>query len=411
MRHILLLTILILLTALPLAAQGDDPLVTSIAPGETVEESITDRAFFDWWRIQLGAGDRLAVEMAPDGELEPLIGLLDPTGELIARSDINRPPQANTLALLDATVEIDGEYTIVATRAGNDQGTSTGDYRLTARIVARSTDTAGPEVEFRCDDMLITAALSFTFNETLRPETDPLAEFYRVTVLGLEDFMPIIRIEQPDEAGRLDCSGDAQRVAGSSFNLPDLPETSYTVDDQAQSAQLSLRSQRGPQGAPRFGSLRVTVGSLDGARGRYVIVLEGLRIDPRENRDRIELRLAPLARDTELRVYMLADADSRLDPSIIAADGDDVLAECDDAGRADCASQPELIDLGVIISGGCLPDEPDCDQPDNVYMGDRFDSAISLSPGDMRTIELSLGSREGRTTGAYTLIFVGELPE
>jgi hypothetical protein len=44
------------------------------------------------------------------------------------------------------------------------------------------------------------------------------------------------------------------------------------------------------------------------------------------------------------------------------------------------------------------------------YVGDRFDAALHIPPGDTSEYEFWLTSRTGTTRGEYALVLVGELP-
>src|SRR5690349_19145923 len=128
MRRYLIPVLLCCLLTLPALAQDatptTDPDSTTIAPigyNAPQIDTITDRYFFDWWRIPLTQGSAIAVEMQGRDGLAPLIGILDPGQNLLVRSDTSRPPEPNGLAALEFTASTDGEFTIVATRDGNDK--------------------------------------------------------------------------------------------------------------------------------------------------------------------------------------------------------------------------------------------------------------------------------------------------
>ena len=385
--------------------EEDVPLTAPISLGISVTETISDLAVFDWWEISLTEGDRLRVEMSAADGLVPLIGLLDTERELVARSDINGPAEPNGTAILDWQVLSTGDYLIVATRDGNAEGSSSGAYRLMADLLPDPTTFENPrmDVVFRCRDMLITSALliEFTENVALPAQINPdtVTEFYRLTVFGLDGFRPVLRASASVEPDRvLDCSDDGQRVPGSSYNLPGEEPRSLTEDDIDHVAQLSLRN---TGGTDLFGTISLTIGSLDGAGGRYIAVLEGLSITNRDEFDRIALRLGPLARDTSLRAYMIGDQDSRLDPFMGWLDAsEELIQSCDDAGRRDCEDVPSLVGAEVFLNVA-----------DTVrIVGDRFDSGLNIDPQSLDYQTLLLQSRSGDTTGPYTLILIGELP-
>ncbi|MGB1286553.1 MAG: hypothetical protein ACPG7F_08475, partial [Aggregatilineales bacterium] len=206
MQRIALLSIVLLMSTTLFAQDATPteqarPLNVSLQVGQIVSDDITDFAVFDWWFVTLNEGDELIVEMQGQSGLSPLIGLLDPTRELVARSDEVRPPEVNGLAVMQYLAPESATYTIVATREGNADGETTGDYTLRTFLAAdintleRVNDRT--EVEFRCDAMLVTTAAVIEFSEERRaPDANGIVELYRLTVFGFDDFDPVIRVEQ-----------------------------------------------------------------------------------------------------------------------------------------------------------------------------------------------------------------------
>lgn len=382
-----------------LFAQEDQPNVAEVRYGQTLVDTITDSAFFDWWRINAAAGDEMLVEMQAADGLVPLIGLLSPDQDLVARSDVDEIAQPDGLALLRFRFEQEGLYTIVATRDGLDAGISTGTYRLSiTRLGDPERFEQYAEVEFRCGAQLITSALAFTLNQPPNlsaPEGQPV-EFYRVTVFGFEGFRPIIRAQSAIQAEPLDCTSDARALPGSQFILPGADPVTVDATDADSMAQLTLLNSSRQD---FYGSLRITIGSLEGAAGRYLVVVEGLRLANRGDEGELRLNLGPLARETTLTLYMVGL--QRLDPFLQALNlAGDVIAECDDAGSRACPDVPAFIDAGAIL----YPDDP------VTLLGDRFDAGLILQPGSPEEIYLRLMSRERRTSGDFALFFIGELP-
>lgn len=381
--------LVLLLTALPAAAQMDDePTVETIAFGAEVRDSITETAIFDWWRVQAREGDRIVVEMFAVDTLEPLLGLLDGDMELVTRSADGVVGGSVTL---EYTAERDGEYTIVATRTGNENGTSTGEYVLRVSQPAASAERVSPyqQVTFRCGEMLVANALSMELVDDQRS-----ADLYRISVYGFDDFQPIIRIVL-DEVNVEDCAGDSVGMDGDIYRLPGADPVTVTGDRLDQAAQLTI------QGADEAGVVSLTVGSEDGAPGRFMVVIEGLTIDPNDDRDFVLLSQGPRAAGQALRLYMVADSGSRLDPAIFLEDDDETpagLLLCDDIGRRSCDSIPDIEGLSIYISN----------REGEVTAG-RFDAGILLPPREPILQEVQFGSFGGNTTGGYSLILFGEL--
>lgn len=407
MRFAPLILVFGLILALPLRAQDapdpNVPLVAVINFDTPVEESITSAAIFDRWLITLNTGDEIVVEMQAANGLSPLIGILNASQDLQARSDETRPPEPNGLAVVQYRAETSGEYIIVATREDNQQGTTIGTYTLVVRKVntAPDGDNTLTPVELRCHDMVWKVAVSIEFaEETPPPETvtaGTVTELYRLTVFGIDDFQPVIQADASVSENRLDCSRDAGALPGSSYTLPGAAPVTIAESDLAHHAQLTLRNSSVEQ---RFGAVKFTIGSLDGTPGRYLAVLEGLALQSRQDVDEVLIRLAPLAKETPLTVYMVGENATRLDPSIeVYSLNGDLITGCDDAGRGDCAAVLSFTGAGVTLANEAL-----------TITGDRFDAGVVLSPGNTDPLHLRLRSRDSATAGTYTLFIIGELP-
>jgi len=383
--------------------------IFDISLGARVTETITDRAFFDWWRVNVAAGDILVVEMTGQDGLAPLIGLLDPGGDLVVSSDEFRVMDVNETAVLEYTVLQAGQYTVVATRNGLDEGDTTGSYAL--NVFRGNQDEAVDtniyvQVQFRCRDVTATTAAILSFEEQvfIPDDTPPgqVTEAYRFTVFGLDGFQPLLRIEAPLTVpdNYLDCSDDAQALAGSTYTLPDGSIGMVTEETLDSAAQLSIVNS-GP--SEPFGPLDITIGSKDGTPGRYMAVIQGLSINFADQMDLMTLRQGPLAVGTDLQVYMIGDTLSRLDPFMEQwrdLQTGEVLSSCDDANRRGCEGVLSFVDAGMMI----YPDEP------VQVMGDRFDAGLRLRPLSTDPIFLNLMSRDNITHGDYALVIIGELP-
>src|SRR3954470_19760641 len=91
---------LIFLTSfLPVLAQ-DNPegvTVTDITYDMVQQDTLTAKAFYDWWHIEAAAGDIMVVEMGGEDGLAPLIGILDTSGNLAGRSPDGEPDKSVTM--------------------------------------------------------------------------------------------------------------------------------------------------------------------------------------------------------------------------------------------------------------------------------------------------------------------------
>lgn len=386
-------------------AQEDQPLVTEIEYDRTVQETLTDYAFFDWWRLEVEIGDIITISMEAGGGLQPLLGLLDENSELLTRSDLEAVAEVDGVAFIQHTAQTAGLYTIIASRDGRDQGTTTGAYLLTVTN-RNATQQSRPnpffETEFRCSEWLMTNALTFEFVEdNTRPEVvgpSEVVEFYRISAYGLDGFQPVIRILADVLKDRpLDCTDSARATEGAQLNLPFLDEPFIATEDNTDSVAMVTVTNSG-DGDP-LGDIAVSIGAKDGSSGRFIVILEGMELHERGDSDEFLVRRGPFAGDSALDIYMIGDSDNRLDSLLESIDEEtDTLQLCDDIGRDDCADFPSLEEISITI--GDLAN----------YSADRFDSALRLDSSDNNPTRVLFHSREYNTSGKYIVMFVGQLP-
>lgn len=387
MKFVLTL-ILILLFAFPLMAQEDAPASETITYDSEIADSITSVAIYDWWYVQAVKGDQMVIDMQGKGGLAPLIGILDINGDLAGRSPDGEPDGAVTL---EYTVPVDGEYRIVATRVGNENGTTTGEYELRVRRANTPVNHVNPyqEVTFRCNDYEVTNAAVLEFSD------DPdQADYYRINVYGMDGFVPVIRV-YIDALDVTDCAQDFQAMDGDTYTLPGQDTVTVTGDLLNNASQLTLR------GVKDAGAVTLTVGSKNGSTGRFLVVVEGFTISPERDTENIQVNQGPLAALSPLLVYMVAGKNERLDPSMRLL-SDDPASDgivCDDAGRRGCDDVPSVNGLKVHISV----------QDVNIE-GDRFDAGVLLPKGATEARQIELSSFSGNTEGKYFLVLMGELP-
>ncbi len=378
--------ILLLLIAFPVLAQDDTPSVLDIAYDDVVEQTITDAAFYDWWTVNAIKGDQIVIDMKAFDGLAPLIGILDGSGKLISRSEDGQPDAEVTL---EYTAEEDGRYVIVATRVGNEEGTTTGSYILRLRranAVPQTSLNPYQDVTFICKGTEFTTAATITFAD------DPLPGLsHRITVYGLDGFDPVIRLNFEQPRPYEDCITDAEATLGNTFTLPG--ETLQTITE----ASINNAAQVLVNGADQAGELKITIGSEGGAAGRYVAVIESLMIEPKNDIDSFTFRMGPLAaQTTAMTIYMVGAENSRLDPYVLWEAGN---MTCDDAGRGDCKTVPSFTGASFTLN-----------DPAATLTGERSDAGLVLTPGNPDPMQLELSSRSGDTSGGYALVILGELP-
>ncbi len=405
--RLLLATIALFSITFLASAQGTENPEESvtIAPigfDSPIFDTITDPFFYDWWEVQLSEGDTISIMMEAFDGLVPLLGIMDEQRELLFRSDESTVAQPDDVLEAVFKAPQTGLYLIIASRDGNQNGITTGTYRLTVSQVGRVTPRENNllEVEFRCTDMLVTNAMQLELEEDSVDRADGFVDFYAITVFGLDGFTPVIRANAPQLRDTpLDCTKDDVALPNSEIALPDLPPFTFLEDDESvQGARYILQNTASDV---VLGRVFITIGSLDGAKGRFIVILEGLQIVPRSDEDIIGVRLAPFVKEQPLRVYMLGNANTRLDPVLEGRDTNgEIGVVCDDSGRGECEASPLLNDLRVFIAdGGGI-----------THQADRFDASITLQPMTTDSQYLLARSRNNETSGAYTLILVSELP-
>lgn len=390
--------------ALPVMAQDDDEeaLITDdvIMPGQTVTDSISDRGLFDFWRFYLESGDSVRVTMEGFDGLAPLVGIADDDGSVIARSDISPDGEQleqagpNETVTLEFTAPFSGQYTIVPTRAGNVDGTTTGSYNLTLELTGLGTgslrDRDTREVTFRCGADMVTTAAMVEFS------VQPGAGAYTISVYGLNGFRPMIRTVIGDQREITDCGRDPRGMEGDQLIL--LDGTTHALPDDLSEDDTTARFIISEPPDPRL--VEATIASVDGSPGAFVIVVEGFHLRrPGDIKD-FDVYLGPRARDTELLVYMARVGRTRLDPFLtylIPTETGWEYVECDDAGRRGCEDVPSLDGAGLIFGDG------------RQLIGDRFDAGLRLAPDNTDRMVLEFSSRT-QVMGEYAVLIFGELP-
>lgn len=401
-RYLLAFWILLLSLSTIQAQEGETDQITTadIAYGDVVEDTITTGSFYDHW-IFYGTQDEVVViRMSASEGLAPLIGVINQGGNLLTRSDLMEDgslvnPSVNSVSELRFIVPQDGEYTVVATRAGLNTGTTTGRYRLalTLEQAVSVTDSDLQDVVFRCGEHEITTAMTMEFNS----EGDD-GEYYRITVYGLDGFQPYIRIDIPFDGDTgdpttTDCTSEGKNTVGDQYTLPS--QATVTVEDGS-----PYTAQHVLTGMQEIGQLTLIIGSRDGAAGRYIAVIEGFSINQPADRDNLNVRVGPLARDSEMLIYMIRAPDTRIDPQVwMLAQNPAIDFVCDDAGRFDCADIPAAALYEFSLSDG------------TTIAGSRLDAGVRIATGNPDRVALQFRSRSATTSGDYSLVIVGELPE
>ena len=122
-----------LLLAWPLLAQEPTPSPTfPIVVGTPVEWNIDDNNPAERYSFEGNAGsDALLLMETTFGDLDPLLVLLGPDGTELAR---NNAGPGTPDAAISIVLPLDGTYTVIATRAGEETGPTSGTYVLLLEI-------------------------------------------------------------------------------------------------------------------------------------------------------------------------------------------------------------------------------------------------------------------------------------
>jgi len=365
-----------------------------ISYAQTVEDTITQNSIFDRFTFDAREGDQIRAVMAAADGLVPRLGIADGSGDILVRSDQDADgslldaPEANATIELILTVPGDGAYALVPGRYDGAEGTSTGSYTLSLERVGSAQFLADlPQETFICEVGEATTLISVRFNA----EVD--SDEYRISAYGLGGVDPLLAVLWGSGDNELtDCSQDPTTMGGDAVILPTGETFTLEGDQPENAARFALR------GGQQIGSVTANVGSIDGAPGRFMIVVEGFSLSQPEQLDSVEIALGPALAENGVAVYMVTTGQNRIDPGLEVRN--EVTGEavfCDDAGRADCTDVRSFVDAGVRFSLG------------GEVIGDRFTAGVAVVPrhNDLNTLEIN--SRARNATGDYALVIIGEL--
>jgi len=120
------------------SGNNDNADAISIEYGDTVEGEITDDAVYVYYSFEGEEGDVVTitlVDTSRSGDLDPYVGLVDESGEVIAENDDAergaRLPDSFDSQITEFELPDDGTYVIIATRYGFEDGTGEGEFELT----------------------------------------------------------------------------------------------------------------------------------------------------------------------------------------------------------------------------------------------------------------------------------------
>jgi hypothetical protein len=117
-----------------------------LAYGDSIEGELTDDAFTQFYTFDGQPDDVITIRMdRVDGDLDPLVALLDPQGNEIINDDDSGEGQNSIIS--GFALPTAGRYTLVATRFDRQAGTTTGRYALTLESAGNAFVDAAPDAE------------------------------------------------------------------------------------------------------------------------------------------------------------------------------------------------------------------------------------------------------------------------
>lgn len=157
-----------------------------INDGEPVTGDIDDTHVFYLYSYEGAAGEQIELTMEAEGDLTPSVAVIPPSGNKALK--VATAKEGESKVNMSVTLPDDGRYIVVATRAGDSQGTTSGSFTLTlaANAAPSQIDPAGdpPVVIGRLRDAnLVPDGGKLLFQL-------PLNSFTRVSTPGLR-FLPV----------------------------------------------------------------------------------------------------------------------------------------------------------------------------------------------------------------------------
>jgi hypothetical protein len=376
---------------MPAHAQ-DVPTSAPIAVDVPVSNSITDGAPFDIWEFSALAGEQYRADMQAADGLAPLLGLRVPSGDIIVASNqfddgTTQDAEPDDLVTIFFEIPSAGDYALVATRVGTDGGNTEGSYTLTMSLIAAAPepDDTYVDVTFRCGTANATTAITVQLrNQSM------LENGYQIAVYGFDGFDAVIRLGGDDGSSGAPCetSEALEEQTAFEFGLGDFGDFTFSTVDVTSVARLNVPPEQS-------GTIRITVGSRDGAAGQFALYISGLGLESAGDVASLTVRSGPFAKDEPVTLWMLRDGFSRLDPMLAVPEG---VTNCVDLGLRSCSSG--LTGAGIrVLSDGVVQ-----------LSSDRLDAIAFLETVGAQPVEVVVASQNPRSTGVYMLWLFGALP-
>lgn len=232
-KHSLLVLIIGLLSAVSLMTASAQPR-TPLVMGEFVKGNITDENYEAWYTFTGTAGDMVLIEVIPDSlqfNLDPTVELRNSNNETIAlNDDFNFP-----VSLIIAKLPVDGDFSVVVSRAGGVEGDTAGDFNLRATTVQPVSSGAVINAEVSSD------ASALPLRYVLNPAADQTIEITFSQAIG-ENYAGIrilkwVSDSSPDVLMNLDSTAQLSKAVltvnleADNFYIIQLAQTSYSFTE------------------------------------------------------------------------------------------------------------------------------------------------------------------------------------
>lgn len=245
-------------------------------------------------------------------------------------------------------------------------------------------------VEFACEDVSVENGVEIRIKQ-IRPSYT-----YTVTVIGLDNFDPVVMVRETERPDRAKCADDSTDTRVS-LTLPQIGNITAATN----SAQLEFSHRNND-----LVDMSILVGGYNDNSGEFLVMLEGLAVTPYDGAgDPLIVNLSgTMINAGFLNVFMLG-IENPLDPLILAADEaiEDVFRDprgnyvyCDNAGDySSCYGRSQSMERAVINAAD-----------GKEYLGDENDSALLINTTNFEPQPLVfLMSSYEDTLGKYIAVF------
>lgn len=221
------------------------------------------------------------------------------------------------------------EYAVFSVSVGNSPSSSRGDSPSSSRNTDRDYDVEwGRDVS--CED-----GNSIENGIELTAVQQRAGNQYRITVIGIDGFDPILAVMLSGDYSDALCSDDDEEAAEYSADLPST--------GQVNASGLNSQVLFNLNSSNTFENVSIVMGGFDGANGEFIVVVEGMFAGSADGLgDPFSLNLSPALYESGVTptAYMIAVTGS-FDPLLFLVDGeyntmedgDGVPVVCDDAGN------------------------------------------------------------------------------